>query len=186
MSILEQQLGGWQQQPSVGHVARLKLVSIDDVLSVTTPDELPVAGRPLTVASLGLSVVDGAVMTELVFPPRTCTFTESTSRQAGQVLYTIALSTSLVAPDETLLTWLNEHLERRFLAIWLGHNGKVYQAGEIGNGLWMITGRGLTEQDSLSLTLQGLATHPVWYRDSYTETLPPDAEFDLSFDLSFS
>lgn len=186
MNILEQKLGSWQQQPSVGHVARLKLFFSDDVRGQTTPDELPVAGRPLTVTSQGLDLKPDAVMTELVFPPHTCTFTETVSRQSGQLLYTIVISTSLVAPDETLLTWLDQHQERRFLAIWLGHNGQVYLAGEPDNGLWLLSGRGLTEQDSLTLTLQGVATHPIWFRDSYLETLPADTEFDFSFDLSFS
>ncbi|MGV3560761.1 hypothetical protein [Larkinella arboricola] len=187
MIIQEQRLGGWQQQPNAGYVARLKLLYIDDVVRLAGPDQLPVPGRPLTVSAMGLDVATQALVTELVFPPRTCTFSESSSLQGGQVQYALSIQTSIPAPGEALLTWLDQQAERRFLALWVGHNGSYYVAGQPDNGLWLMTGRSLNERDSLSLTIQGLATHPVWYLESYDNpTLFPDVDFDLSFDLSFS
>lgn len=187
MLLTEQTLSTYRQRPNIGQVARLKLLPIADVLAITPPGEGPAVADPLTVSKYGLAVAAGATLTELVFPPGGCTFTEATSTDAAGTVWAPELTATIPQNQPLLVDWLAKNKTRRWLAIWLDRNGQAYLAGEPGNGLRMGISRAIAGGNSVAVSLKGRSWHPTYFLETFdSSVLFAYVDFDLSFDFSFN
>ncbi len=187
MLLTEQSLSTHQQRPNVGQVARLKLLPIDAVLALTPPGEGPAVSDPLTVSKYGLAVAAGAVLTEIIFPPGGCSFTEATASDAAGTVWSPELTATVPKNEPALVDWLAKNKTRRWLAIWLDRNGQAYVAGEPGNGLRMGVSRAIAGGNSVAISLKGRSWHPTYFLETFdSSVLFAYVDFDLSFDFSFN
>lgn len=187
MLVTEQSFQTHRQQPNAGQVARLKLLPIDAVLAISPPNTWPILAGPLTVSKYGLAVASGAKLTELVFPPDGCSFSEvSTTDEAGAVWSPTLLATVPKNQPE-LLAWIDANQTTRWLAIWLDRNGYAHLAGEPGNGLRLEISRSIAATNAVGFTIKGRSWHPAWFLETFdSATLFADVDFDQSFDYSFN
>ncbi|OJW76345.1 MAG: hypothetical protein BGO59_22765 [Spirosoma sp. 48-14] len=167
---------------------------IDAVLALLPPGDGPgmdgpTTSDPYTVSRYGLAAAGGAAITELIFPPGGCTFTETSEpgQEGAGTAWSLELSATIPKNQPMLLHWIYLNQGKRWLALWLDRNGLAYVAGEPGNGLRMGTARAINAENSVSLKLTGRCWHPAWFLERYnTSELFADVDFDLSFDFSFN
>ncbi len=185
MRIQEQRIGQIDGIVTVGFVARLKLLDIEDLLDIVDPDRLPVEGKPMTISQVGLDIKDDAILTELVMPSQQATFKEGSVSDLNGISYQLVIDATLpTRPD--LLNWLRLNQGRRWLAIWIDLTGQPYVAGGPGNGLVLNYQRSLTDRNQLRLTLSGRSVHPTWYLESFnTATLFDQSDFSLDFNFDY-
>ncbi|MVM35284.1 hypothetical protein GO755_35005 [Spirosoma sp. HMF4905] len=189
MQVTESRIGLTLQQPNAGQVARLKLLPIERVLAILSPDELPVVGSPKTISKNGLNVEAGSILTELVFPAGGCTMQETSQADpAGAgTSWELTLEAALPRNQPALTDWLETNQARRWLAIWLDRNGQAYLAGEPGNGLRLELSRTIGALNYVQVTIKGRSWHPAWFLETFdSASLFADVDFDLSFDISFN
>jgi hypothetical protein len=187
MLVQEQKLNNYRQQPNAGQVARLKLLPVENVLTILPPGQGPAVAAPFTVSKYGLAVAAGATLTELVFPVGGCTFQEGSGTDGNGKTWSTDLQLTVPKNQTSLLDWIDRNQGRRWLAIWLDRNGLAYLAGEPGNGLRMEVSRVITSGNSVAISLKSRFTHPTWFLETFdTATLFADVAFDLSFDFSFN
>ncbi|GAB3754003.1 hypothetical protein GCM10028817_20100 [Spirosoma pomorum] len=187
MIVTEQTVGHWRGQANTGYVRTAWLLRAIDVLAVLSPAMLPVAGQPHTVHRTGLLVEPHAIVTRLQFPVRTGLFEESSDQSADGTSYQPALTVTLPGPTAELDAWLHDHRQQRWVVFWLDGNGQGWLAGEPDNGLRLTLSRYQTDSNKLTLAFRGRSTHSVYRLETTSlAELFPDADFDFSFDSSFS
>jgi len=186
MQVIETRFGLSAQVLNAQNIARLKLLPIESLLYLATPEEMPVSGAPHTVNKYGIVVTRGAPLTELRFPVGGCTMQETSQQLAEGGTYDLELTAIIPRNEPTLLNWLEQNKGREWLAIWLDQNGFAYVGGEQENGLAMNVSRSIREANSVALTLRSRYWHSVYFLESFDSAdLFADAAFDHSFSISF-
>lgn len=187
MIVTETRLGLFYGLPNARHIARLKLLALEDLLYLATPEEIPVDASPHTVSQYGISVAEGAPLVELVFPVGGCTMQETSQSSGEGRVYDLELSAVIPRNEPRLIGWAEANRGREWVALMLDQNGAAYIAGEPENGLALFTGRSIREANAVTLTLRGRSWHSLYFLESFdSAALFAETEFDLEFGSSFN
>ncbi|MCA0229885.1 MAG: hypothetical protein LCH91_05435 [Bacteroidetes bacterium] len=148
MLVTKKQIGTSAGIPTSGYVSRLFLLPVDSVLFIAEPT------APLF-QCLQVQVKDETEIIELAVRPKNCTYTESTSGNAYSVAIQLSYPTN---SNEEVFEWVSNNENRRWVAIFQTVNGRNLIAGEVGNGLRLVSGYSAF----LNLSFSGQFTHPMW------------------------
>lgn len=185
MYVTKSNIGAVEQSPNVGYVTHLLLIDVDDVLGLMDPVRFP---NPQNIIPYGGIMVKPATpVTQLVFGDRSCTFQENSSENVDGIAYNVTIDTILPRGGIQLNTWLNIALQKRYVVLVRDANAQCYLIGEPGSGVRLTSAHALGTADATRLGITARAWHSCW-RVAGIELalLFPDAEFDYSFDLSFT
>ncbi|UHG90116.1 hypothetical protein [Spirosoma oryzicola] len=186
MTITEQVFGLQPGEPNAGYVRALWLLRAADVLNVLSPQELPVAGQPLTVSKAGLLVRTGAMLSRIKPMTKTATFEEPGDTEAAGSVYAPQLQIPMPKPSPAFDQYLSRYAATRWVVFWVDYNGQGWLAGEPDNGLRLTTSRLQGATNGLLLTFTGRSYHPAWRLESTEpEVLFVNSAFDFGFNLSF-
>lgn len=177
------EIGDPCQSPfNAGFLTHLYLIRTEDVVFVLAPQSGTLSAP---VDSIG--IIGGSKITQFLIKPKTATLTESSAESIDGVAYTATISFPMKGTVPELTNWMYQNANRRYLIITRDTLGNCYLAGGQDNGARISWARQIAQvsQHQVSLTLVGW--HPVQFLPVIDlDTLFPDAEFDYSFDASFS
>lgn len=148
MLVTKKQIGSSAGVPTSGYVGRLFLLPVDQVIYIAEP-----SGTDSV--CMQVATMEGAELLELSVRPKNCTFAESISGDSYNVTIQLSYPTN---SNEGVFEWVAANENRRWVAIFQVVNGRSLIAGEVGNGLRLVS----NYSTFLNLSFSGQFTHQVW------------------------
>ncbi|MDR6195628.1 hypothetical protein [Siphonobacter sp. SORGH_AS_0500] len=178
MGLTNQSVGGWLGRPAPGHLARLVLVDVNDVVRIRMPKG---AISNHTLEPNAILYKPDTIFHVIRFPSKECTLAEEQAETGDGIRYSTAISAKVPKNTREMASWIAEHQGKRWLAVWKERSGLIGTAGSPDNGLALSISRSLTDQNTTLITLAGLHDHPYYYLPEI-----PRIELRSGFSAGFS
>ncbi|TDB69088.1 hypothetical protein [Arundinibacter roseus] len=186
MIIQQANLGGYSA-PNVGYIRQLFLLDIEECVSVLDPIRNQFAGStPGIIPIGGITVILGAILHRMAFPPKGCTM----SINYAGLACSYALSYDLPGTDVSLMNFYSTAKNRQYLCLIEDNNGRCYLIGNEERGLRLSLAQSISAAANSNLSLSGqlnvppfqlLLTNGLVLADVF-----PESEFSIGFSLDFN
>lgn len=190
MTVSENKVGGYSGSNSP-FVLNLYLFRKSDVAVVLDPIRYPLpGGRPFCLPFGGLRLNPGTKVHRFKFPPQTCIFQQTYSRNDSGAIYSPAIEFPMPGGRLDVEEWMFQNREQQFVAIVETPAGNSWIVGNEERGLRpaavLTTGSVNQHFFSFSATLNS----PIFFLTVGTgvnlaELFPP-ADFSIDFSLDFN
>lgn len=154
-------VGGYKSI-NVGYVRYIYLIPFDSCIDSLNTTLLIAGQVKNAVQSDGIVMKENTIYNLMLFPPKSCTFSENHIHGMDGEEYAISIDFSLPRADYDIRDWIHRQNNRRWIAIFQDTNGYWYQGGDLDCPLIWDINTQIAKENTMKFSLKAKMWHPAW------------------------
>lgn len=186
MAIELQNIGGDFSGINSGYVTDLILIDAKNIISIADPTYDGDPAKPFTVLNGNVGVNIDAKVYKIRFRTKSCSFSESAGKGVHGFQYNTSFGLDLPRNNTSLVSFLHQNRNKRWVAIWCDGNGQCYITGERDFGLQILKARQIgAGTNNISVGMSCTSWHQSWFLESIDLDLLSQSTFNEDFSEEF-